>query len=53
MTMKAIVYRQYGGPEVLELVELPEPKVGQSSVLVQMKALQQGRLSGKIILEPG
>jgi NADPH:quinone reductase-like Zn-dependent oxidoreductase len=36
--MKAIVYRQYGGPEVLELVELPEPKVGQSSVLVQVKA---------------
>jgi NADPH:quinone reductase-like Zn-dependent oxidoreductase len=36
--MKAIVYRQYGGPEVLELVELPEPKVAQSSVLVQVKA---------------
>jgi NADPH:quinone reductase-like Zn-dependent oxidoreductase len=38
MTMNAIVYRKYGGPEVLELVELPEPKVGQSSVLVQVKA---------------
>jgi NADPH:quinone reductase-like Zn-dependent oxidoreductase len=36
--MKAIVYRRYGGPEVLELVELPEPKVAQSSVLVQVKA---------------
>ena len=36
--MKAMVYKRYGGPEVLELVELPEPKVGQSSVMVQVKA---------------
>jgi NADPH:quinone reductase-like Zn-dependent oxidoreductase len=36
--MNAIVYRQYGGPEVLELVELPEPKVAQSSLLVRVKA---------------
>jgi NADPH:quinone reductase-like Zn-dependent oxidoreductase len=36
--MDAIVYRKFGGPEVLELVELPEPKVGQGSVLVQVKA---------------
>ena len=36
--MKAIVYKRYGGPEVLELVELPEPKLAQSSVLVQVKA---------------
>jgi NADPH:quinone reductase-like Zn-dependent oxidoreductase len=36
--MSAIVYRQYGGPEVLELVELPEPKVAQSSLLVRVKA---------------
>ena len=36
--MKAIVYNRYGGPEVLELVELPEPKVAQSSVLVRVMA---------------
>jgi NADPH:quinone reductase-like Zn-dependent oxidoreductase len=24
--MKAVVYRRYGGPEVLELTELPRPK---------------------------
>jgi len=36
--MKAMVYKRYGGPEVLELVELPEPKVGQSTVMVQVKA---------------
>jgi NADPH:quinone reductase-like Zn-dependent oxidoreductase len=36
--MKAIVYTRYGGPEVLELIELPEPKVAQSSILVQVKA---------------
>jgi NADPH:quinone reductase-like Zn-dependent oxidoreductase len=36
--MKAIVYRGYGGPEVLEIAELPEPKVQQDSVLVRVKA---------------
>jgi NADPH:quinone reductase-like Zn-dependent oxidoreductase len=36
--MKAIVYRGYGGPEVLEVAELPEPKVQQDSVLVRVKA---------------
>jgi NADPH:quinone reductase-like Zn-dependent oxidoreductase len=36
--MRAIVYTRYGGPEVLELIELPEPKVAQSSILVQIKA---------------
>ena len=36
--MKAIVYRQYGGPEVLELAEVSEPKVAQNSVLIQVKA---------------
>jgi NADPH:quinone reductase-like Zn-dependent oxidoreductase len=36
--VKAIVYRQYGGPEVLELAEVPEPKVAQNSVLIRVKA---------------
>jgi len=38
MTMKAVVYRSYGGPEVLELVELPDPAVHVDSVLVRIKA---------------
>lgn len=36
--MKAISYRAYGGPEVLEFGELPEPKVGPDSVLIKVRA---------------
>ncbi|MBR0696118.1 NADP-dependent oxidoreductase [Bradyrhizobium lablabi] len=36
--MRAMTYRQYGGPEVLELQTLPMPKVGQNSVLVRICA---------------
>ena len=36
--MKAIVYRRYGGPEVLELAELPDPKLAQNGVLIRVKA---------------
>jgi NADPH:quinone reductase-like Zn-dependent oxidoreductase len=38
MTMKAVVYRSYGGPEVLELAELPDPTIHVDSVLVRIKA---------------
>lgn len=38
MTMKAIVYRRYGDPDVLELADLAEPKVAQNSILVRVKA---------------
>jgi len=36
--VKAIIYRKYGGPEVLELAEVPDPKVAQTSVLIRVKA---------------
>jgi NADPH:quinone reductase-like Zn-dependent oxidoreductase len=36
--MKAIVYRQYGGPEVLEFTDVPEPKLAQTNVLIRVKA---------------
>ncbi|WP_329009937.1 MULTISPECIES: NADP-dependent oxidoreductase [unclassified Streptomyces] len=36
--MKAISYRRYGGPEVLEYGELPEPKVGPDQVLIRVRA---------------
>ncbi|MEU8547344.1 NADP-dependent oxidoreductase [Streptomyces roseoverticillatus] len=36
--MKAISYQTYGGPEVLEFGERPNPKVGPDSVLVKVKA---------------
>jgi len=36
--MRVIAYSRYGGPDVLELVDLPEPKVGPDSVLVRVRA---------------
>ncbi len=36
--MRAIALDQYGGPEVLRLAELPDPKVGPDTVLVRVRA---------------
>ncbi|WP_263356388.1 NADP-dependent oxidoreductase [Acidicapsa ligni] len=36
--MKAIIYRQYGGPEVLEYTDVPEPKLSQTNILIHVKA---------------
>jgi len=36
--VKAMIYRRYGGPEVLELAEGPEPKLSQTNVLIRVKA---------------
>jgi len=36
--VKAVVHNRFGGPEVLELVELSEPKVNVDAVLVRVKA---------------
>jgi NADPH:quinone reductase-like Zn-dependent oxidoreductase len=36
--MKAVVYRRYGGPEVLEYTDVPDPKLSQNSVLVRVRA---------------
>ncbi|MBO1331892.1 NADP-dependent oxidoreductase [Streptomyces sp. VRA16 Mangrove soil] len=36
--MKAITYRAYGGPDVLEYGEVRDPKVGPDSVLVKVRA---------------
>nr|WP_270890493.1 NADP-dependent oxidoreductase [Streptomyces sp. DHE17-7] len=36
--MKAISYARYGGPEVLEYGEVPDPRVGPDSVLVRVRA---------------
>jgi NADPH:quinone reductase-like Zn-dependent oxidoreductase len=55
--MRAMVYRQYGGPEVLELAELPPPKTYVDSVLVRVRAaalnpadlaMQAGALDGAV-----
>ena len=36
--MKALTYARYGGPEVLELTDLPLPKVPPGWVLVQVRS---------------
>ncbi|MFH9724926.1 NADP-dependent oxidoreductase [Streptomyces sp. NPDC017254] len=36
--MKAISYSRYGGPEVLEYGEHPDPKIGPDAVLVEVRA---------------
>ncbi|ARF16265.1 quinone oxidoreductase family protein [Sporosarcina ureae] len=37
--MKAIQLEQYGGPEVLQLVKMDKPAVGDQDVLVEIKAI--------------
>jgi len=36
--MKAVVINKHGGPEVLELTELPDPIINENEVLVRVKA---------------
>jgi NADPH:quinone reductase-like Zn-dependent oxidoreductase len=36
--MKAVVFRQHGGPEVLEYTDVPEPQIRANEVLVEVKA---------------
>ncbi|MEA2268653.1 MAG: hypothetical protein QOC64_1263, partial [Solirubrobacteraceae bacterium] len=37
-TMKAVVYEEYGGPEVLRLTDVPRPVPGPGEALVKVKA---------------
>src|SRR4026207_1078933 len=37
--MKALPGSQYGGPEVVRLEDLPEPKAGPGQVVVRVKAV--------------
>ena len=36
--MRAIAYHEYGGSDRLELLDLPEPKVGPDTVLIRVRA---------------
>ncbi|RKT19916.1 NADPH:quinone reductase-like Zn-dependent oxidoreductase [Streptomyces sp. 1114.5] len=46
--MKAITYRSYGGPDVLEYGDVPEPKLGPDSVLVRVAAASVNPVDWKI-----
>ena len=36
--MKAAIFKQHGGPEVLEYADVPEPRIRANEVLVEVKA---------------
>ena len=36
--MRAAVYRRFGGPEVVQVDQVPEPRVGPGEVLIQVRA---------------
>ena len=38
-TMKAAIFKQYGGPEVLEFADVPVPQVGRGEALVRVNAV--------------
>ncbi|WP_265522104.1 NADP-dependent oxidoreductase [Oerskovia flava] len=46
--MRAITYSRFGGPDVLELSELPTPKVGPDSVLVRVRAASVNPVDWKV-----
>jgi NADPH:quinone reductase len=37
--MKAIRVHDYGGPEVMQMEEIPDPKPGPGQVVVRLKAV--------------
>jgi len=47
--MKAITYDHYGGPEVLTLTDLPEPKVGPHEVLVRVRSASVNPVDWKVM----
>src|SRR5438132_7161311 len=42
--MKAVQFAQYGGPDVLQVREVPDPIPGPSDVLIEVKATTVNRL---------
>lgn len=46
--MKAITYSRYGGPEVLELTEQPDPHPGADSVVVRVRAASVNPVDWKV-----
>ena len=42
--MKAVLFRQHGGPDVLEYADLPAPEAGAGEVLVRLRAAALNRM---------
>ena len=54
--MKAIVFSELGGPEVLSLAEVPKPYIGKTFPLAQApdahRYIQSRQSTGKLIITP-
>lgn len=46
--MRAVVYDQFGGPEVLHLGQVPEPEAGPGRVRVRVEAVGLNAFDGKV-----
>lgn len=46
--MRAAFYTEYGGPEVVQVGELPDPKVGPSEVLVRVRSTSVNPVDWKL-----
>jgi NADPH2:quinone reductase len=51
--MKAMIIREFGGPEKFELAEMPKPVPGPGQVLVKLKATSVNPVDYKIRMHPG
>lgn len=49
LTMRAMSYSRYGGPEVLESIDLPTPKVPPGFVLIKVRAIAVNPVDWKIM----
>jgi hypothetical protein len=48
--MKAVQFSQFGGPEVLEVVELPDPHPAAGQIREAHAVSQRGHVRGKLVL---
>ena len=46
--MRAIQFREFGGPEVLELVELPDPAPGPGEIRIRVRAVGVNQIDWKV-----
>ena len=47
---RAVIYETYGGPEVLEVREVPEPHAGPGEVRVRVRAMGLNPMDGAVLL---
>lgn len=47
--MRALQYHSYGGPEVLEVADAPEPHAGPGQIRIAVRGASVNRIDGKIL----